>query len=514
MLFEQLEEKTYIHEELRPHQAEVLDTIASSDSRYIVLEASTGAGKSFFPAQLAAWGKKTMALVKTKSLQDQYHRPPYQATVVKGKSNYDCDLGMMPDASLCEMTRKERAKNGCLEGCPYYQACSAFLGSELGCLNYSKYFLESRSNGLATQYEPQYLFLDEAHQLSDLVIDYSGFSQPFTPFLLSFITPVVISPHLPRELAIDKAIDWLSLLYQGLMDKEPAKPDKHSSAEQIRYYKRWDNLCRKVGTTIDLVESGKEYWYAESTDERGFRLKPLTARFHFPQLFNAPKVVLMSATVGNAKSFMAELGIYENFQEIVVPNIWPPASRPIVDLDGPKMNYKNTPAELEHHADVIGRALDDCPSDWTGIIHVNSKAKAQALKKRLLERTCRPLWTPQEGEGTEQVLQSWLSFRKKRGAIGIGWQMWEGVDLRDDKIVIVGWLPWSDFSDPYEKERFDFDKKAALGRVANNLVQGLGRTRRGRKEDYEPGAGFVGIADSNWHRVQSFINGEIREAIR
>jgi hypothetical protein len=116
--------------------------------------------------------------------------------------------------------------------------------------------------------------------------------------------------------------------------------------------------------------------------------------------------------------------------------------------------------------------------------------------------------------GTEQILDSWLNYRQhNRGAIGIAWQFWEGCDLKDDKICIVAWLPWSDFGDTYEKERFDFDKKAALGRVANSLVQGLGRVRRGRKEDYQPNANFVAIADGNWVRVKGFMNTSVVESV-
>lgn len=48
---------------------------------------------------------------------------------------------------------------------------------------------------------------------------------------------------------------------------------------------------------------------------------------------------------------------------------------------------------------------------------------------------------------------------------------------------------------------------------ANSLVQGLGRVRRGRAQDYEEGANFVGIADSNWVRVKPFMNSSIVESI-
>jgi len=64
--------------------------------------------------------------------------------------------------------------------------------------------------------------------------------------------------------------------------------------------------------------------------------------------------------------------------------------------------------------------------------------------------------------------------------------------------------------------RQDFMKysgKMFLQRTSWMLEQGLGRTRRGRDEDYDPGTGLVCIADKNWHRVQKYLSQATRDAI-
>lgn len=524
-----MEEKKYIHDTLRPHQKQVLDQLRESQSSIIVAEAVTGSGKTFWPAQLAYEGYRVIALVRTKSLQTQYTRPPYNAKKVTGKGNYDCLYNDSLDASMCKMTGRERDETPCRSRCPYYQACNEFLGDNFGSLNYSKYLLETRRDGLVDQFMPQILFLDEAHQLSDLVIDFSGCSFSWQQygkpaFILNYTQPPNLTPINPlfpqevqlgqKQMRINEAIDWLDRLFEKLKNSEPARLTKKSTPDEIKHYKKWDNLYRKVGTTIDMVDAGREHWYVQSNDEQ-FLLKPLTARYHFPQLFRAPKIVMMSATIGKINPFMAELGIYENFESIVVPNIWPPSSRPIYDLGGPRMSYKNTPQELMKHAQVIAEALNQCNPEWTGIIHTNSKAKALALRERLLKQGVkRPLWIPPFDIGTEQALNEWLTFRQRnRGAIGLVYQFVEGVDLGDDKISIVAWLSWPSFGDEYEKARFDFDTKAALGRVANHLVQALGRVRRGREQDYVRGNNLCAIADGNWQRVKSFLSQDILESI-
>lgn len=523
------EVKQYIHDTLRPHQQQVLDQLRDSKSPFIVVEAMTGSGKTFWPAQLAYEQKRVIALVRTKSLQGQYTHSPYNARKVMGKGNYGCLYGDSLDASMCKMTPRERDATPCKQSCPYYQACNEFIDSTFGSLNYSKYLLETRRNGLVDEFNPHILFLDEAHQLSDLVIDYSGctftWQQYGKPaFILQYCQPptlTAINKAWPAEvqleqkkLRVEEAIDWLVDLLGSLDRQKPAKVTKRSTPEEIKHYKKWDNLYRKVGTTIDMVDAGREHWYVQSNDEQ-FLLKPLTARYHFPQLFKAPKIVMMSATIGKVNPFMAELGIYENFQSIVVPNIWPPSSRPIYDLGGPKMSFRNTPQELTEHARIIAKALNSCDSGWTGIIHTNSKAKALALRERLLKQGVkRPLWVPPFDIGTEQALSEWLQYRERnKGAIGLVYSFTEGVDLGEDQISIVAWLSWPSFGDEYEKARFDFDPKAGLGRVANHLVQALGRVRRGREKDYVRGANFVGVADSNYRRILPFLSKDIVDSI-
>ena len=78
-------------------------------------------------------------------------------------------------------------------------------------------------------------------------------------------------------------------------------------------------------------------------------------------------------------------------------------------------------------------------------------------------------------------------------------------DSGKDQICIVAKVPFVDFSQKFEMERFKYDGKAGYQRVANKMVQGLGRTRRGKPEHYGEGAGIVAIADRNWLRLRKYL---------
>ena len=265
---------------------------------------------------------------------------------------------------------------------------------------------------------------------------------------------------------------------------------------------------------IDIVLGGMdiapECWFIKSDGEKMI-IKPLTARFHFNALMNkAPKLVMMSATIGKIDVFVRELGITD-FEYIEVPNAFPPLMRKITDLDAGKMGYKSTREEWIKHSQVIADAINQCPDHVTGIVHSPSKWLAYDLADRLGKMTRRPMHVPQENIGTEQVIQDWIDAREP-GKICVSWNLWEGINAGEDDICIVAKMPFIDFSEPFDKERFMFDGKAGYQRVANKFTQGLGRIRRGKPEHYGNGK-LVAIADGNWKRLRKYISQDILDSI-
>ena len=58
--------------------------------KYVILEAPTGAGKSWIAATLALWKKNVTILTSQKGLQDQYKSDFPFVKTVRGRDNYDC----------------------------------------------------------------------------------------------------------------------------------------------------------------------------------------------------------------------------------------------------------------------------------------------------------------------------------------------------------------------------------------------------------------------------------------
>lgn len=429
----------------------------------MIVSAPVGSGKSAFAAQAAEDGRRTLALVKTKSLQDQYGQS-YQFQVLKGKNAYDC--GDWPaysadDCAECEHRIKQSGKcvqcqdyssgiEACLKCgdpfCDYTIAYNQFMESQKGCLNYTKYLVDRSLHN----YGPDIAFLDEAHQLEDIALDYAGIQWGWqNRRLQEYCDPIELDSHLlPQSICQRRVTSWLQELAASLeMNKKP-KPWSPKDQEQKRAYKYWEETSRKVETTLDSLVSMPECFFVHSDNDK-ITIKPLTARFHFTSLFDsvAPKIVLMSATIPGAKTgrelpdglreldaslYARSLGLtdYEAFK---VPNVWPGSERPVRDMKAPKLGQKVPPENWVEQARIIAAKLNELPEHWTGLIHVTSRKLARDLSGTIERLTNRPVWIPIENIGTEKNLESFESFCKNSyGGIGVSYNFSEGID--------AGWL--------------------------------------------------------------------------
>jgi hypothetical protein len=209
-----------------------------------------------------------------------------------------------------------------------------------------------------------------------------------------------------------------------------------------------------------------------------------------------------------------------------VPSNFPPESRPIHVLDAPKLNWKSKEKDYLRQAEVIADAIDQCPSEWSGIIHVTRKSEAPLLRSRLVRYGIAEnrLWVlPQKDRhnrwmGTQKQTEAWEEWKRAfPNAIMISWTHWEGFDGLDEKICIVAKTPFpSTPPGSYEEARLGYSRKFYSQRTAWALQQSLGRTRRGRPEDYDTEdemRGMVAIADMNYKRVQKYMDDDFLESM-
>lgn len=473
---------------------------------------------------------KIIALCRTKNLQIENYEKTYGFDALFGKANYLCAHPKFAGSYADKCAYNDEGMHKCpyAADCEYLVRKSAAIRSQRASLNYA-YFLSARwpsdrGNGV------EYLVMDEAHQLSDLVLEHAGtdISERVrrTYGLPSFPSIGGGTSMFMKEVdPIDASVEWLDSARSSLLkiiNSNPTTEDERSFA------RRAESLYNKFAATINAMRLNPNYWFIRSGATAGkdadgsfvprFVAKPLTARYHFNSYFSgAPHRVLMSATIGNTTDFTGELGISE-FQYLSVPNQWGIDTRPVLDLKAPRMGRSAGESEYNRQAQIIAKAILDCPPNWSGIIHVTRKSEASILARRL-ERygLSGRMWTPDEKWGTDIQIREWYLAKKKRpGLIAVSWTWHEGVDLTEERICIAAKVQFPYLGDSFEQERMRYSNRTYLWRTATALEQSLGRTRRGEPEDYDLNGKreqLVAIADGNWTRVKSALSASFLESI-
>jgi hypothetical protein len=500
----------------RRYQLESYQRIINSPAKFVIIRLKPGIGKTALAAQAACDGYRVMACVMTKSLQWQYV-DPYGFTEIFGKGNYACsgfgqqydifdfdtrlDIDTRPaTADLCEVPDEFKAT--CKRSCEYPLARNQFISAQAGVTNYSK-FLSDRSvvnsiygddhRLLVEGFDPEILFYDECHLLHDEVIKWSGLSFKWSSKrLMNYCQPIEIDidrMNVPLPVATQKVIAIGMRWLQDLLSSLKYNPPKHpSKGGEVGLYKWWKRKVDKVDVTIACLSTAPEEWHIYA-DKDGITLKPKTARFHFRQLFDkAPKMVLMSGTIQRMDT--SALGLEPGeFELIEMPNPFPPAMRPVYDLNCPKITAKTSLSTARQHAQIIANVFNSKPDYWNGIVHMPSKKKSEDWGEWLQQMTGRPVWVPPREISTDKAWNEWVEFEAgNTGAVACCWQFQVGVDGKNININITGDVPYPNFGDRFEKAKFDYNPGEARVRVANNIEQQQYRNRRGFDEHYGPNA--------------------------
>jgi hypothetical protein len=492
-------------------------------------------GKSSI-AMSAANNGQVIVVTKSKNLQTQYGDLYSDCAVLFGRANYPCvHRAALPNetANDCRF-RENMHKCPVAEACPYLIAKENAKASQRVALNYA-YWLTTYK-----KWNPHYLVLDEAHNLSDIVLDWVGCTVTGTDCERWHLPelPVIATgshnPLFPTEDQTPVAVTWLSAAITILGKRLTQIEAKLMTEANLRDKHACENLSRKLTTTRDaLATQPGEHWYLRSGPDvtwqgKGFICKPLTARYDASRFFfdKRERVLAMSATIGNPTAFTQELGITK-YDWRVVPNQWPPETREVEILPCPSMGHSATernPANWDLQAKIMAKKIKELPHTWAGLILVTRRKEAQLLGERLVKLGLQDrIWIMPGADGTyvptNQQIEFWQQrMRYKSNSICISFSLWQGYDGKELQFVLIAKTPFSVISEDFERARMIYDPKFFLQRCAYILEQGAGRCRRGESSDYNDKNNsvfnsYVAIADGSWSRVQKYFSESLRESI-
>jgi hypothetical protein len=342
----------------RPGQPEALQWILESDKKYNILCGPTGFGKSPLAAACSI-DYKTMAVVLHKSLQSANYKDQYNFDILYGKGNYPC-LERPKQLSLEGLPATKFTAFDCSNPhceCPYQQQERVCMESMRTSLNYAKFLM---SRPFIDTLDLKYLFLDEGHNLPEIVTEFTGCTIDWNNEFIKCNGGIKPTNLLGNQDSVRVNHDEaMTLFRQCARAIDDNKPDRDLD---LKSWRKWKRLHQKVLITNSILAGGSlNDWYYE-VNQKSLVIKPLTAKYHFKRLFDtADKIVMMSATI--RPSIAEKLGLKPDEVDYhQVPNPWPTPTRLIYDLGGPAMNYNSSEADKQKNAELIASVLqpDKC----------------------------------------------------------------------------------------------------------------------------------------------------------
>jgi Rad3-related DNA helicase len=416
----------------------------------------------------------TFALTITKSLQDQYLKLFPDTDILKGKSNYICDVDPHFDVETAPCVLVPKIRDECWEKnrCPYYNARNNALLSKFAVLNY-KMFL-ALPNHVKRK---NFIICDEASELEDeLIKQYSAEVNYDRLRTYGIDCKTLITD------SKDKARTWLcEYIFQiseqinTLINRVNKKHRTLSQPEKIKlqYLKNAHNSL----TTVDTLWRDCEYIIDK--DAKKVLLTPLRADKLTKFIFNhADNILLMSATIIDHKNFAKTLGITD-YEYVEVESDFNPEKSPIYVSSQNKLNYKNLTNTLPAICEQIKTIIDHHKNE-KGIIHTHSKDITNFIKTKL-EDNKRFLFRD-ETANNEAILKE--HYETDFPTILVSPSLSFGVDLKDSlaRFQIIIKLPFPPLSSKHIKKLFDTDKDWYENKMLNALVQACGRATRSKND--------------------------------
>lgn len=494
-----------------------------------------------------------VALCLTKFLQESMYDREYSFDAHYGRGNYFC---IHPDAKsgtrASECLHLDEGMHKCEHSgdCSYLLSKWAAIASPRASLNYA-YWLSARWKD---KHPPRWLFLDEAHNLSEIVTKWAGckitekerIDWKLSAFpeinLVKRAKSLFFVAEGPKVNPVAEALHWLSQSIAVMRDhyRSLRRSAREGNEKDRKLLRDCEGVGRKLRNNYDALQACASDWYIRSGADAlqyrrsvlpGFVCKPVTAKHHFSNLFlDGYNTVAMSATIGDFGTFTEELGVGE-YSSRVVPSRFPPERRPVYQLDVPKMGFKAGESDrqrrlrFDKQAQEIAGFIKLWPLDWCGLIHVTRIAEERELAQRLARFGLEDrVWCiPGRDEGympTNAQLQAWRDHKRKcPDAILVTCSFSEGYDGLEEKINISAKVPFARWGadGSYERAWAKYSRKRYDQVAAVRLAQQMGRNRRGRECDYDTSSevrGANAVADGSLGRVKGKLPQVVRESLK
>lgn len=488
--------------EFRTEQWSAIEQVhdAFEDHDVVFLQAPTGTGKSLIGDTVRRLThSRAVYTCTTKALQDQFVRDFPYARVLKGRSNYLTESGLLDQfgnpgrgswssitCADCTFNSDTASCRWCYDRnqCPYILAQTAAKFAELAVLNTS-YLLTDLNRGQGNfGRNRELIIIDEADQLESEMLSH---------------VEVEISPSRQDKMGIDppkyktaeaKNNDWVEWCINHAtpqigryLDTLTLPWSSHATSHDIQEYRATTQLLERMDGLAKGLKAGN--WVYDGYDRDQIIFRPIFVHDYGEDLLwsHAPKFLCMSATILSADMMADELGLTRPHAFVDVPSTFPAKNRPIFVSGVANMAYKNKEAAWPDMARGVSGVLARHPADRV-LVHTVSYELARYLHSNLTGVPDRNVVLYTNSRDKAEAL---ASYSRHPGSVLLAASMDRGVDLPDDlcRVQIVAKIPFPNISDKRINARMYSDGGMAWYRMQTirTLIQMTGRGVRS-KEDH------------------------------
>lgn len=481
--------------EFRPHQWDVIQQVteAFKSVDVVFLQAPTGTGKSLIgESSRRIQGGNSIYACTTKALQDQFVNDYPYAKVIKGRSNYLTQSGMMDQfgnpapkyfnysAITCaDCTFNPRTDNcrWCMDRnfCPYVVAKGRAERAELAVLNTSYLFTIVSKIGNSSGFLNRNLaIMDEADMLESELLSHVEVAVSNRRMALMGLEP-------PKKKTVEASwLEWVNdaaiPAVSRYLKSLPNPYDSTSTADDIKEYGSISELVAKLrNLAIELPHGG---WIYDGYDKGDAIFRPIKVGKFGNQLLwpYADKFLLMSATILSADLMAEELGLNGSYELVDVPSTFPVENRQIHVVPIADMSFKNREQAWPNMVQGVSGVLRRHPDERI-LIHTVSYELAKYLYDNLDKgEHNRPILTYSTSRDKDGVLKE---YKSKSNSVLLAPSMDRGIDLPDDmcRVQVVAKIPFPNIKDRRINARMWSPGGTAWYRVQTirTLIQMTGR---------------------------------------
>ena len=499
-----------------------IKAIEDSDKRFVIIEAGTGVGKSAIGLTLSRYLEQSIPsqegfaqggyfLTTQKILQAQYEKdfgkPRGEMKSVYSSSNYRCKFHKENDCRTSQQMlrtadRKSAFFKACAGTCRYKMAKKSFLESPESVTNFPYFLTEATYSGGITP--RKILVIDEAHNTEAVLSNFVEVS------VSQYFCEKVVKCKWPDKITPVNFVKWIENVYFPKLQSQIMHFE--NQIEQLGLKDRIKELS-SVALKYDMMtgHSGKlekflkdydkDNWVMEKeeTEKRGYVKITYRAidvsNYAEEYLFRlGQKVILMSATILNADTFAASLGIpKDQYESISIPSPFPIENRPIINAAVGSMSAKNIEASLPQLKKALQAIMQEHKNE-KGIVHCHTYRIANYLKKNIRGKLAKRILI-HDSRNRDEVLKQHMT--SKEPTVLLSPSMTEGVDLKGDlsRFQVICKVPYPWLGDPIVRKRMNKFPNWYPLKTATTIVQAVGRSVRNSED-----TAITYILDSDWSR--------------